>query len=189
MISLIVHTKTPNKMSFEQRFTEEEQVLLSSLPTLIGSVMSFASGSGLGTIKELMSSARTVMAGATEFPSNEIITGVVPSQSNLDEGMARARELRVKLQEQLKAHEVDSREELRAYVIETCKKVSEVLAAKASPGEAEAYKTWTLNIAENVARAASEGGFLGIGGTEVSEGEKKLFADLSEALQVKRSLE
>jgi hypothetical protein len=103
--------------------------------------------------------------------------------------MDRARALRFKLQEQLKAREVDSREELRTYVIDACKRVNELLAAKASPSEANEFKTWTLNIAENVARAATEGGFLGIGGTEVSEGEKKLFADLSEALQVNRSLD
>jgi hypothetical protein len=175
-------------MAFQERFTEEEQVLLSSLPTLIGSVMSFASGSGLGTVKELMSSARTVMSGATEFPSNEIITGVVPSQSNLDEGMARAKELRVKLQEQLKAHEVDSREELRQFVVDTCKKANELLVAKASPGEAEEFKIWTLNIAENVAKAASEGGFLGIGGTQVSDGEKTLFDEVASAFGVNRSL-
>jgi hypothetical protein len=175
-------------MSFEQRFTEDEQVLLSSLPTLIGSVMSFASGSGLGTVKELMSSARSVMAGATDYQTNEIISGVVPSQSNLEEGMARAKELRVKLQERLKAHEVDSREELRGFVIDTCKKANELLAAKASPAEADEFKTWTLNIAENVAKAASEGGFLGIGGTQVSEGEKALFDELASAFGVNRSL-
>jgi hypothetical protein len=176
-------------MSFEQRFTEDEQVMLGTLPTLVGSVMSFASGSGMSTVKELFSSARSVMAGGEQYASNEIITGILPAEGKPDEGIDKARALRVKLQEELKAREVDSREELRVYVIETCKKVSEVLAAKASAGEAEEYKTWTLDIAENVARAASEGGFLGIGGTEVSEGEKKLFADLSEALQVKRSLE
>jgi hypothetical protein len=150
--------------------------------------MSFASGSGLGTVKELMSSARSVMAGATDYQTNEIISGVVPSQSNLEEGMARAKELRVKLQERLKAHEVDSREELRGFVIDTCKKANELLAAKASPAEADEFKTWTLNIAENVAKAASEGGFLGIGGTQVSEGEKALFDELASAFGVNRSL-
>ncbi len=175
-------------MSFEQRFTEDEQVLLSSLPTLIGSVMSFASGSGLGTVKELMSSARSVMAGATDFQSNEIITGVVPSQSDLDEGIDRARELRLKLQEQLKAHQVDSREELRQFVLDTCKKAKDLLASKASPQEASEFKQWTLDIAENVARAASEGGFLGIGGTQVSEGEKALFSEVASAFGVNRTL-
>jgi hypothetical protein len=169
-------------MAFQERFTEEEQVLLSSLPTLIGSVMSLASGSGLGTVKELMSSARSVMAGATDYQSNEIITGIVPAQSNLEEGMARAKELRVKLQEQLKAHEVDSREELRQYVLDTCKKAHELLASKATPSEADEFKNWTLGIAENVAKAASEGGFMGFGGVQVSDGENQLFKELAAAL-------
>lgn len=175
-------------MSFEQRFTEDEQVMLSTLPTLVGSVMSFASGSGLGTVKELFSSARAVMAGREQYASNEIITGILPPEGKSDEAMDRARALRMKLQEELKARDVDSREELRAFVIDTCRKVNELLAAKASPSEANEFKTWTLDIAENVARAASEGGFLGIGGTQVSDNEKSLFDELASALGVDRKV-
>ena len=175
-------------MSFEQRFTEDEQIMLSSLPTLIGSVMSLTEGSGLGTVKEMISSATSVMAGAKDFATNEIISGVLPSMTNMEEGMARAKELKTKLQSQLKAHEIDSKEELRQYVIDTCKKVHDVLTGKAKQVEADEYKKWTLNVAENVAKSASEGGFLGFGGTQVSDSEKKLFDDIASALQVTRNL-
>jgi hypothetical protein len=175
-------------MSFEQRFSEEEQVLLSSLPTLIGTVMSFASGSGLGTVKELMSSARAVMDGASRFTDNAIIAGVVPSITNKDEGIEKAKELRKKLQDELKAHEVDSREDLRAYVIDSSRKVRTLLEAKASPEESLQFRGWILDIAENVAKAASEGGFLGFGGTQVSEGEQALFRELNDALGLERSM-
>jgi hypothetical protein len=37
-------------------------------------------------------------------------------------------------------------------------------------------------VAENVARAAKEGGFLGVGGEQVSAGEKTLFAELASTL-------
>jgi hypothetical protein len=175
-------------MTFEQRFSEEEQVLISSLPTLIGTVMSFASGSGLGTVKELMSSARSVMEGTSRFPDNGIIAGVVPSITNKDEGIEKARELRKKLQDELKAHEVDSREDLRAYVIDSSKKVRTLLEAKASPEESQQFRTWILDIAENVAKAASEGGFFGFGGTQVSEGEKQLFNELASSLGINRQM-
>jgi hypothetical protein len=62
------------------------------------------------------------------------------------------------------------------------------LQAKATPQEAEEYKKWTLDIAEAVAKAAKEGGFLMFGGTQVSDSEKKLFTDVAEALNVQRSL-
>ncbi len=39
-----------------------------------------------------------------------------------------------------------------------------------------------MSIAENVANAAKEGGFLGIGGTRVSDGEIKAFAEIANAL-------
>lgn len=175
-------------MTFEQRFSEEEQVLLGSLPTLIGTVMSFASGSGLGTVRELMSSARAVMEGTTRYPGNIIIAGVVPSMADRDEGIDKAKELRKKLQDELKAHEVDSREDLRAFVLDASRKVKALLDAKASPEEAQQFRTWILDIAENVAKAASEGGFLGIGGTQVSDGEKAFFSELNEALGLQRAL-
>jgi hypothetical protein len=39
-----------------------------------------------------------------------------------------------------------------------------------------------------VAKAASEGGFLGFGGTQVSEGEQALFKELNDALGLERSM-
>jgi hypothetical protein len=74
-------------MSFEQRFNEDEQLMLSSLPTLVGSVMSLVEGSGLATVKELISSATSVMSGSRDFASNEIISGVLPNMTNRDEAM------------------------------------------------------------------------------------------------------
>ncbi|ULQ55214.1 hypothetical protein KJS94_11230 [Flavihumibacter rivuli] len=175
-------------MAFENRFSEEEQVLLSSLPTLVGSVMSFAAGSGLGTIKEMFSSAKSYMAGAADFSGNEIITGILPNMNDRDGAMQEARDLKAKIQSHFKGYEAKSKEELRQHVLDDCRKVNEILSQKANLQEAEEYKKWTLNIAENVAKAASEGGFLGFGGTQVSEGEINLFDEIATALNVSRKL-
>jgi hypothetical protein len=51
-----------------------------------------------------------------------------------------------------------------------------------SPDEAAAYRTVLMNVAEAAAKAAKEGGFLGIGGTLVSEGEQKALDALEAAL-------
>jgi len=45
-----------------------------------------------------------------------------------------------------------------------------------------------MSVAENVAKAAKEGGFLGFGGERVSEGEKALFADLGRVLETENQL-
>jgi hypothetical protein len=59
-----------------------------------------------------------------------------------------------------------------------------VLGAKASPDEVSQYRQWLYAIAEKVAKAAKEGGFLGFGGTQVSEGEQKFLNELQTALQI-----
>jgi len=61
------------------------------------------------------------------------------------------------------------------------KEVSAILDAKA-PQDAAGFKAWLQTISEHVAEAASEGGFLGIGGVKVSDAEKATLADISKAL-------
>ena len=55
-----------------------------------------------------------------------------------------------------------------------------VALVKEKRGEKEAneYQTWCINVAKQVAEAASEGGFMGFGGEQVSDGEKALMAEL-----------
>jgi hypothetical protein len=50
------------------------------------------------------------------------------------------------------------------------------------PVVASEYRQWVLQAAEKVAMAATEGGFLGFGGERLSEGEKKILAELKSAL-------
>lgn len=169
-------------MSLDTRFTEEEQLLLTSTPSLIGSAMAFAEGSGLGTIKELFANAKTFIGGAKVFPENEIIVGVLPNLEDRKEAMAKAKEFREKSMERLKEKGIDSHEKLNAQLISDCEAVSALLAEKATPQEATEYKEWAMSVAENVAKAAKEGGFLGIGGERISGGEKEVFAKIAQAL-------
>ncbi len=54
-----------------------------------------------------------------------------------------------------------------------------LLEQKATPEEAEAYRAFLLRVAETVARAHKEGGFLGIGGKEVSESEQAALDEIT----------
>jgi hypothetical protein len=54
-----------------------------------------------------------------------------------------------------------------------------VLEQKATPEEVDAYRDFLLKVAETVARAHKEGGFLGIGGKEVSESEQAALDEIS----------
>ena len=169
-------------MSLDSRFSEQEQLLLTSTPSLIGSAMAFAEGSGLGTIKELYVNAKTFIGGAKAFPDNEIVVGVLPNLEDRKEAMAKAKEFREKSMQRLKDKGIDSHEKLQQQLIEDCKAVAALLTEKANPQEATEYKEWAMSVAENVAKAAKEGGFLGIGGERISAGEKEIFAEIGQAL-------
>jgi len=51
-----------------------------------------------------------------------------------------------------------------------------------SPGELDAFKTAIRSIGKATAEAAKEGGFLGIGGTLVSDDEKSALAKIEAAM-------
>ena len=73
-------------------------------------------------------------------------------------------------------------EKFMATVSEKCKAASEVLAKKATPEEASAFRAWVLSIADDVSKAAREGGFLGFGGTQVSVEEVAAIDRIKSAL-------
>ncbi len=96
--------------------------------------------------------------------------------------MGKAKEMRQKAMVRLKQQGIKSSEDLRAQLLEDSRAVASILEEKATADEANEYKEWAMGIAENVANAAKEGGFLGIGGTRVSDGEIEAFAEIAHAL-------
>lgn len=67
-------------------------------------------------------------------------------------------------------------------VLSRARAATDVLAAKAGPGEAAAYRHWLVGIADQVVNAAKSGGFLGIGGSWVSDSERQFVDELSMVL-------
>ena len=53
-----------------------------------------------------------------------------------------------------------------------------------APGDAAAFKAWLYSVSRTVAEAASEGGFLGFGGVQISDAERATLDDIAEALGV-----
>jgi hypothetical protein len=78
--------------------------------------------------------------------------------------------------------EVGTREIDHGDVLQRARSATDLLAAKAGPGEAAAYRHWLVGIADQVVNAARSGGFLGIGGTWVSASERKFVDELSVVL-------
>lgn len=78
----------------------------------------------------------------------------------------------------------DAKEQLRRIALERVTAVMSLLQDKATPEEAAEFRRWLYGIAEKVAKSAREGGFLGFGGTQVSEDEQSFLTDLRSALQL-----
>ena len=171
-------------------YTMDELHLLAGVPHMIGSAMALAGKSGfIGTGKEMFASAKSVLAGVKDYPNNALIEQLLP---NVEDGagaaMGEARKTREWLSKRMKDRGVASREDMQALAVEDCRAAASLVDAKASPSEAAEYKQWALSVAEKVAMAASEGGFLGFGGEQFSEPEQKLLSEVEAALGASRNM-
>jgi hypothetical protein len=175
-------------MSVDNRFTEDEQFILINTPYIIGAAMIFVGGSGLGTVKELYSNAKSFLEGAKKFPNNKIITGILPDMEDWKEVRKETKVFQEKSTEIFKEKNIDNAEKMQTFAQEEAMKVLKILEEKATKEETKEYKEWILSIAENVARAAKEGGFLGFGGERVSADEKVFYAKVANVLGVSTDL-
>ena len=69
-------------------------------------------------------------------------------------------------------------------VLEELRAVQALVAARATPEETAAFGQWLLATAQAAADAAKDGGFMGFGAKQVSDGEQAMLDRLREALVV-----
>ena len=69
-------------------------------------------------------------------------------------------------------------------VLDELSAVNDILRAKATPEEADAFRRWLLDVARAAADSAKEGGFMGFGAVQVSQGEEKMLERLRSTLGV-----
>jgi hypothetical protein len=67
-------------------------------------------------------------------------------------------------------------------VLEELKAVNELVTAKATPEEVEAFHRWLVAAAQAAANAGKEGGFMGFGAERVSAGERQMLDQVRAAL-------
>jgi hypothetical protein len=67
-------------------------------------------------------------------------------------------------------------------VLDELRAVNEIVTAKATADEADAFRRWLMTAARAAAAAAKEGGFMGFGGEQVSRGEQAMLDQLSSTL-------
>jgi hypothetical protein len=69
-------------------------------------------------------------------------------------------------------------------ILDELSRANEIISAKATPEEADAFRAWIMECAQRAADAAKEGGFMGFHAERVSQGEKDMLAQLGSALGV-----
>jgi hypothetical protein len=162
-------------MAAKANFTPEEWNQILESVMLSGMAVSAADPSGLfGILKESMATGRTLMQAKADPSSNELIKAVV---SDFESGDGR-QAARNQVQARLKG--VATRE-MKNKAIGALHEVARLIDSRA-PNEAVGFKTWLHHIAEKAAEASSEGGFMGFGGTPVSDKEKATLTELANAL-------
>jgi len=164
-------------------FTEDEQFLLMSVPAMIGSAVSMSEKSGvMGTVKEAMASAKSLVGGIKDYPDNQIIKDILPVVAERKDALEHAKQYRQKAMSRMKDNGINNPEKFKQQLIQDCKNVSRILEDKASEQDRMEYKEWTMALAEQVAMAAKEGSFLGFGGQQISPGEVQMISDIADAI-------
>lgn len=159
-------------MSKQTDYTAEEWKTITSAPVMAGLLISVSDLSGpVGLAKEAFALVKSVTETAAST-SNELIKSVA------DEIRARGGK------PELPTNMPQDKPAVKQLLIERCQEAVELVARK-SPAEAEEYKRWLLSLAQKTAEASKEGGFLGIGGTQVSEEESQAVDNLASALGAK----
>ena len=164
-------------------FTGDELLSLAALPHLIGAAAASVSPSGVfGTAKEFFANSRALLEGAESYPQNRLIRQLVPGiAESHSEATASVQKVRDWTADRLKASGVDFSDKLRALAIGEARTAATLLATKASPEEAREYGQWAVAVAERVAQAASEGGFLGFGGERITAAERAFIVEVKRA--------
>jgi hypothetical protein len=118
-----------------------------------------------GTLRETMAMGRVYQEARARHGESELLDELIKSPPSID-----AESLR---EVQGNIGELAS-QQLRQAI--------RILEAKATPAETDSYKKFVMTVAQAAAGAHKEGGFLGIGGKEISDAENQALDEISIAL-------
>ena len=156
-------------------FTSEEWQLVLSMPQIASLYLALASPSNpLCLAQEMVASTRVIMEALKAASGNELIDAVAAD-------IRERAEKRERLESPLKMS--NDPNDMKSQCLQACREVAALLSQKA-PAEAQAYKQWIYQAAQNSANAAKEGGFFGIGGERISEAESAALQEIATALDL-----
>ena len=148
-------------MTAKAEFNADEWQVLLEAPALAGLVVISAQRGG--TIRESFEVAKAYGDARKEHDA-ELIGEIAATPAPLRPGRFK------------------SAEELHDASLERIREAISLLESKASPEELEAFRAFTLSVAQRAAEADKSGGVLGIGGERVSDSERAALGEVAAAL-------
>jgi hypothetical protein len=118
-----------------------------------------------GTIRESVAMGRVYQAAREHHGESDLLDELVQSPPSIDANKAR-----------------EAGGDIAAIATGKLREAVGILGEKATPAEVDAYKRFVMTVAQAVASAHKEGGFLGIGGKQISEAENQALDEISSAL-------
>ncbi|MFL5338335.1 MAG: hypothetical protein ACJ8H8_35500 [Geminicoccaceae bacterium] len=150
-------------MATKADFNAEEWSTVVEGPLLAG-MRAVAAGRG-GTIRESLAIGRVYSAARQGQGESELLDELVSSPPGVD---------RQRLQ---------GAGDIAAVSGGRLREALRVLNKKASPGDVEAYKRFVVDVAQAAAEAHKEGGFIGIGGKQISDEEQAALDEIRSILE------
>jgi hypothetical protein len=162
-------------MTHRERFSEADWAGVIAAPMVASFAVTAGDPGGLvGAVQEAAATARALGQARREAAEGSLVAEVIAAWGDAD---SRTR-LREGIRELARGK---SPAEATAAAVARLGEIARSVEA-AAPDEAPAFKAWLRDIAQKVAEAGTEGGFLGFGGEKVSEAERRTLAEIDGAL-------
>lgn len=122
-----------------------------------------------GSLREALSIGRAYAEARQEHGSSELLDAIVAEQPAVNPA------------------EFQGEADVPQALMQKLTRGVEILEAKGTDEDANAYKQFIIDLAQRVASAKKEGGVLGIGGKEISDAEQTALEEISSTLGVRPS--
>jgi hypothetical protein len=149
-------------MTLKAEFNAEEWTVVEEAPLLAGARVAVAEHGGV--LLETFAVSQVYAAARELHGESALLDELLASSPSVDLGEMRGHKDPV----------VASNERLRAALT--------ILESRVVPAEVDAYRGFVLAVVQSAAEAHREGGFVGIGGAEVSEREQAVIDEIGALL-------
>jgi hypothetical protein len=150
-------------MTTKADFNAEEWATVTDGPLYAG--MYLISADRGGTVRESIAMGRVYQTAREQHGDSELLDDLLKSPPSIDPDRIR-----------------EAGGDVGSVTTDQLREAVRILEAKSTPADTDAYKRFVMTVAQAVAGAHKEGGFLGIGGKQISDAENHALDEISGAL-------